>query len=49
MTTYLLNLSIFFMPMIDLNSTDPEGLLSTMYFITDQSVKYNMDPVLAYF
>ena len=37
--------STFLMPMIDLKS-DPVCILSTMLFVTEQSSKYNVIPVL---
>ena len=40
--------STFFMPMIDLKSTDPVCILSTMHFVAEQSSKYNMAPVLTF-
>ena len=40
--------SIFFMPMINLKSTDHVGLLSTMHFVVEQCSKYNMTPVLTF-
>ena len=40
--------SIFFMPMIDLKSTDPVCILSTMHFVAEQSSKYNLTPVLTF-
>ena len=40
--------STFFMPMIDLKSTDPVCILSTMHFVAEQSSKYNMTPVLTF-
>ena len=36
------------MPMIDLKSTDPVCILSTMHFVAEQSSKYNMTPVLTF-
>ena len=36
------------MPMIDLKSTDPVCILSTMQFVAEQSSKYNMTPVLTF-
>ena len=40
--------STFFMLMIDLKSTDLVCILSTMHFVTEQSSKYNMTPVLTF-
>ena len=40
--------SIRFMPMIDLKSTDPVCILSTMKFVTEQSLYYKMTPVLTF-
>ena len=34
--------------MIDLKSTDPVCILSTMHFVAGQSSKYNMTPVLTF-
>ena len=38
--------STFFMPMIDLKSTGPVFILSTMHFVAEQPSKSNMTPVL---
>ena len=40
--------STFFMPMIDINSTDPVCILSTMHVVAEQFSKYNMTPVLTF-
>ena len=40
--------SAFFMPMIDLKSTDPICILSAMRFVAEQPSKYNMTPVLTF-
>ena len=40
--------SVYFMPMIDMKSTDPVGLLSTMQFFVNQAKKFNMDSVLTF-
>ena len=40
--------STVFMPMIDIKSTDPVYILSTIHFVPEQSFKYNMTPVLTF-
>ena len=40
--------STFFMPMIDLKSTDRVCISSTMHFVAEQSPKYNMTPALTF-
>ena len=40
--------STFFMPMIDLKSTNHVCILSTMQFVAEQSSKYNITPVLTF-
>ena len=40
--------SVIFMPMIDMKSSDESCILSTMYFVSNQSNHYNVDAILTF-
>ena len=41
-------ISIFFRPMADLNSTDPACNFSTMYFVAEQFSQYNIAHIFTF-
>ncbi len=40
--------SVIFMPMIDMKSSDESCILATMYFVLEQSKRYNSSPIMTF-
>ena len=40
--------STIFLPMIDLKSTDPQCVYSTLHFVASQSIKYRSSPIITF-